>query len=106
MSHTDDIPFASDAAEAAYQQALKDGIRITRDQVRRMLQAFDIEYGVHSLDNAYSSGVPDNRTLNECPGHGSDRTGEKCCERAGVYNGFGSDGPLDFVCPRSCSCHD
>lgn len=29
----------------------------------------------------------------------------KCCERAGEYNGFGS-GPLIFICPKSCSCHD
>lgn len=48
-----DIPFASNAAEAMYQQALKDGVRITRDQVRRMLQAFDIEHGVHEVSNTY-----------------------------------------------------
>lgn len=31
-----------------------------------------------------------------------------CCERAGEYNGFGSDGPLLFHCdlPNGCSCHD
>lgn len=29
-----------------------------------------------------------------------------CCERAGEYNGFGSDGLLLFVCPQHCSCHD
>jgi hypothetical protein len=28
-----------------------------------------------------------------------------CCERGGQYNGFGS-GPLAFVCPKHCSCHD
>jgi len=28
-----------------------------------------------------------------------------CCERRNEYNGFGS-GPLKFVCPRHCSCHD
>jgi len=28
-----------------------------------------------------------------------------CCDRAGEYNGLGS-GPLAFVCPESCSCHD
>lgn len=55
MSKADnDIPFASDAAEAAYQQAMKDGVRITRDQLRRMLQAFDIEHGVHQVSNTYA----------------------------------------------------
>ena len=29
-----------------------------------------------------------------------------CCDRAGEHNGFGSDGPLLFVCPRHCPCHD
>jgi len=29
-----------------------------------------------------------------------------CCERGGLYNGFGSDGPLLFTCPDHCPCHD
>jgi len=28
-----------------------------------------------------------------------------CCERRGEYNGRDS-GPLSFVCPKHCSCHD
>ncbi len=28
-----------------------------------------------------------------------------CCDRRDEYNGFAS-GPLKFVCPKSCSCHD
>lgn len=32
--------------------------------------------------------------------------GTKCCPNAGKYNGFGSDRPLSFVCPKSCPCHD
>lgn len=28
-----------------------------------------------------------------------------CCDRANEYNGFGS-GPLVFVCPKHCPCHD
>jgi hypothetical protein len=28
-----------------------------------------------------------------------------CCDRAGEYNGYAS-GPLLFVCPKSCPCHD
>jgi len=28
-----------------------------------------------------------------------------CCDRRGEYNGYGS-GPLKFVCPKHCSCHD
>lgn len=41
----------------------------------------------------------------ECVGH--DRGGtSQCCERAGEYNGYGSDGPTTFTCPTSCSCHD
>jgi len=28
-----------------------------------------------------------------------------CCDRRGEYNGF-SSGPLLFVCPNHCSCHD
>lgn len=48
-----------------------------------------------------------------CPGHNSPHnanpskyTGPKCCDRAGEYNGFGSDGPTLFTCPKHCSCHD
>lgn len=33
-------------------------------------------------------------------------TGPACCDRAGEYNGYGSDGPLLFRCPKGCSCHD
>jgi len=29
-----------------------------------------------------------------------------CCDKRGEYNGFGSDGPLKFTCPKHCSCHD
>ncbi len=28
-----------------------------------------------------------------------------CCERRGEYNGLGS-GPLKFICPKHCRCHD
>ena len=28
-----------------------------------------------------------------------------CCDLRGVYNGFGS-GPLKFICPKHCPCHD
>jgi hypothetical protein len=42
----------------------------------------------------------------ECPGHGRGGRKEACCERAGEYNGFGSDGPLLFRCPNGCGCHD
>jgi TATA-binding protein-associated factor Taf7 len=28
-----------------------------------------------------------------------------CCDRRGEWNGFAS-GPLSFVCPKHCSCHD
>ena len=28
-----------------------------------------------------------------------------CCDRRGEYNGFAS-GPLSFICPKHCSCHD
>lgn len=29
-----------------------------------------------------------------------------CCDKAGQYNGYGSDGPTLFECPNDCSCHD
>lgn len=29
-----------------------------------------------------------------------------CCEHAGEYNGFGSDGPRLFTCPDGCAFHD
>lgn len=29
-----------------------------------------------------------------------------CCDRVGEYNGYGSDGPTTFTCPKSCPCHD
>jgi hypothetical protein len=44
-----------------------------------------------------------------CVGFDSDRKvgfTEKCCDRAGTYNGFGSDGPTIFSCPKGCACHD
>jgi hypothetical protein len=44
--------------------------------------------------------------LHECPGHGRSGTAEPCCDRKGEYNGFGSDGPRLFTCPKGCSCHD
>ncbi len=28
-----------------------------------------------------------------------------CCDRANEYNGF-SSGPLLFICPKGCPCHD
>lgn len=30
----------------------------------------------------------------------------QCCSRGDEYNGYGSDGPTSFTCPRSCGCHD
>lgn len=42
----------------------------------------------------------------ECPGHGRGGSGQPCCTRHGEYNGYGSDGPLLFHCPKGCSCHD
>jgi hypothetical protein len=41
----------------------------------------------------------------ECVGHDRGGTG-RCCDRAGEYNGYGSDGPTTFTCPKQCSCHD
>lgn len=29
-----------------------------------------------------------------------------CCLQRNVYNGFGSDGPTRFTCPKACRCHD
>ncbi|HUR54283.1 MAG TPA: hypothetical protein VMZ71_09135 [Gemmataceae bacterium] len=40
------------------------------------------------------------------PNPGPRAEGYRCCDRAGEYNGFGSDGPRLFTCPKSCSCHD
>ncbi len=48
----------------------------------------------------------DIRRGQECPGHERGGTGPACCDRAGEYNGFGSDGPRLFTCPKGCSCHD
>ena len=28
-----------------------------------------------------------------------------CCNRRNEYNGFGA-GPLKFICPEGCRCHD
>lgn len=44
-----------------------------------------------------------------CRGFGGEPPGEGhpwCCLRAGEYNGFGSDGPRKFICPKGCGCHD
>jgi hypothetical protein len=49
---------------------------------------------------------PSNDFPYECPGHGRGGTKAACCSRAGEYNGFASDGPLSFICPKQCSCHD
>lgn len=29
-----------------------------------------------------------------------------CCDRRDEYNGYGSDGPRLFTCPKHCGCHD
>lgn len=42
----------------------------------------------------------------ECPGHERGGMLAPCCDRAGEYNGYGSDGPRTFTCPKGCSCHD
>ena len=41
----------------------------------------------------------------ECVRAGECTEENPCCDRRGEYNGFAS-GPLSFVCPRHCSCHD
>lgn len=38
--------------------------------------------------------------------HPADTSSPACCDRAGDYNGFASDGPTIFTCPNSCACHD
>jgi hypothetical protein len=43
--------------------------------------------------------------IERCQGH-DPKGSYRCCDRAGEYNGFGSDGPLEFTCPKHCSCHD
>jgi hypothetical protein len=55
---------------------------------------------------AQLSGSDEPRSV--CLGHGLKLgvTHHTCCDRAGEYNGFGSDGPLLFECPKHCSCHD
>ena len=42
----------------------------------------------------------------ECPGHERGGKAPPCCDRAGEYNGYNSDGPILFRCPKGCSCHD
>lgn len=29
-----------------------------------------------------------------------------CCDKRDQYNGYGSDAPTSFTCPKSCPCHD
>lgn len=41
-----------------------------------------------------------------CIGFGREGSTFRCCDRAGEYNGFGSDGPTSFTCPKGCPCHD
>ncbi len=69
----------------------------TRAELERTRRELDA-----ALDAAgYPVTIPD-----ECPGHGRGGQHAPCCERAGEYNGFGSDRPLSFTCPKHCSCHD
>lgn len=45
------------------------------------------------------------KATEECSGF--ERGGlSPCCDRVGEYNGYNSDGPLLFRCPKSCGCHD
>ena len=60
-------------------------------------------YAAHA---ALHNDVPQCPWCQECPGHHRGGKWPSCCSRAGEYNGFGGDGPLLFVCPISCSCHD
>lgn len=69
-------------------------VKCTRPNKLPLKSEFDAECDIYST-RLYGS---------ECPGNNG--TGEPCCERAGQYNGYGSDGPFLFHCPRSCSCHD
>jgi len=66
----------------------------------------------HMLTHAhYKQNVKPNmaslsRILKDLQRKESDCTKENpCCDRRGEYNGFAS-GPLSFVCPKHCSCHD
>jgi hypothetical protein len=69
----------------------------TRAELERTRRALDA-----ALDAAgYPVTIPD-----ECPGHGRGGQHAPCCDRAGEYNGFGSNGPLSFICPNHCPCHD
>ena len=70
--------------------------------------------GVHSvglrvwLFQCHQQGMcwPGCRWCQECPGYDRGGKAPPCCDRAGQYNGYGSDGPLLFECPKHCSCHD
>jgi hypothetical protein len=61
-----------------------------------------ILWGQHQLGKCNPANC---RWCNECPGHERGGKAPPCCDRAGEYNGYGS-GPLEFHCPKSCSCHD
>lgn len=74
-------------AQRAYDEA--ESVPITEESVKQI-----VEYATHQRS--------------QCPGYGPNFTGQPCCDRAGEYNGFGSDGPYLFHCtqPGGCRCHD
>ena len=68
-----------------------------------------IKKEVLNWPDEHCNAVPDRRLLalkeEKCKGM-LNGTEDQCCERVGKYNGFGSDGPLLFICPKQCMCHD
>lgn len=69
------------------------------------LYEMDLTLAKERSPQPQSQPQPKSSPPDECPGH--ERGGTKpCCDRVGEYNGFGSDGPVLFTCPKGCSCHD
>ncbi len=54
---------------------------------------------VASLTGPKKPTKPAEANANDCPV-------TPCCNKAAQYNGFGSDGPKLFECPKGCACHD
>lgn len=125
--HTHQIIVDYDKAPACFVRAVEKGEDIAHlfDQDSRRLVRTAIALGIRDIlverrgqrgQHIDLCGKPLSRALKTCivtanatmPLFGQEafQCPKKCCGRAGEYNGFGSDGPLAFRCPGSCSCHD
>ena len=80
------------------------GMGPTPDALDNMRASLRLADGTEQVEVETPRQRPDRSKV--CPGMETGGTAPPCCDRAGEYNGYGSDGPTIFTCPAGCPCHD